>query len=83
MEEMFGDTDPDDMRSWMEAMPAMIGQCCATMDAQEMGSMMEEWMPKMMGSCFSMMDAEQREEMFSMCRQVLDQFEAQGPAQEA
>jgi hypothetical protein len=48
-----------------------------------MGSMMEEWMPKMMGSCFSMMDAEQREEMFSMCRQVLDQFEAQGPAQEA
>ena len=82
MEEMFSDIDPEDMRSWMEGMPSMVEQCCGEMDAEQVGSMMEEWMPKMMESCFFMMDPEQREEMLTRCRKMLDQFEAEGPAQE-
>ena len=83
MEEMFGSMDREDMRSWMEAMPSMIEQCCGEMDAEEIGSMMDEWMPKMTESCFSMMDAQQREQIVNMCREMLDQFEAGGPGQEA
>ena len=41
MEEMFGDKDPEDMRSWMEGMGSMMERhCCAT------GSGLARWMLK-------------------------------------
>ncbi|MFB0537467.1 MAG: hypothetical protein ACETWR_21080 [Anaerolineae bacterium] len=67
--------DPESMRSMMEAIPSMVEQCFATMNAEEVGSMMQDMMSEMMESCCSMMDAEQRQEMLSMCRKMLDQFE--------
>ena len=41
MEEMFGDIDPKDIRSWMEGMGSMMERhCCAT------GSGVARWMLK-------------------------------------
>ena len=75
MEEMFGTMDPEKMCSMMEGMPSMMEHCFATMDAEEMGNMLHDMMPKMMENCFSHMDAQQREEMLSMCREMLDGLE--------
>ncbi|NIN64274.1 MAG: hypothetical protein GTO63_06160 [Anaerolineae bacterium] len=83
MEEMFGDIDPEDMRSWMDAMPSMMEQCCGKMRAKEVGCFMEERMSEMMKCCPCMMHPEQREETTKMCREMLDRFEAKDRAQEA
>ena len=74
--------DPESMRSMMEAMPSMMEQCFATMNAEEMGSMMHDMMPKMMEGCFSKMDSEQRQGMLNMCREMLDQIEEKYSSQE-
>jgi hypothetical protein len=71
------------MRSMMEGMPAMMEQCFGTMDAEETGSMMHDMMPKMMDSCFAKMDSQQRQEMLSMCRDMLDQIEAKYQSEKA
>jgi len=82
MEGMFGDTDPKDMRSWMEGMGSMMEQWCGTMDAEEIGSWMEEWLPGMMEWCFSGLDAEQRERVLGLCRETLNRIESESPSQE-
>jgi hypothetical protein len=58
-------------------------QWFGTMDAEEIGSWMEEWLPGMMEWCFSGLDAEQRERMLGLCREMLDQIESEGLSQEA
>jgi len=82
MKEMFGDIDPEDMRSWMEGMGSMMEQWFGTMDAEEIGSWMEEWLPGMMEWCFSGLDAERRERMLGLCRETLDRIESEGASQE-
>jgi len=53
------------------------------MDAEEIGSWMEEWLPGMMEWCFSGLDAERRDRLLGLCREMLDRIESEGPSQEA
>ncbi|MBI4297018.1 MAG: hypothetical protein HY676_00620 [Chloroflexi bacterium] len=76
MGEIFRDSSPEKMRAMMESMmPAMMEQCFASMKGESIGPMMHEMMPKMMNTCFSRMDAQQRQDMLTMCRDMLAQIE--------
>ena len=78
MEEMFRGKDPESARFMIEEMmPSMMDMCHSKMSPEGIISMMHDMMPKMMDSCIAKMNAEERDRMLRMCREMLDQVEAQ------
>lgn len=83
MKEMFGDTNPEDLRPWMEGLGSMVEQWCGAMDTEQTAAWMEEWLPRMMEWCFSCLDTDERERMLGLCREMLDKIESEGSSPEA